>query len=106
MAFTSAPILHHFDPNLKTILECDTSDYVVSVVLSQKHPHHDPNTTEKTRFTLHPVAFMSKKILPAECNYRIGDKELLAIVAALEKWYIYLHQLLHTFTIMMDHHNL
>ena len=91
MAFTSAPILRHFDPNLETILECNASDYVVSGILSQKHPHYDPNTTEKTRFTLHPVAFMSEKMSPAECNYGIDDKELLAIVVALEKWHIYLH---------------
>ena len=32
-AFTSAPILRHFDLDLETILECDTSDYVVSGVL-------------------------------------------------------------------------
>ena len=56
--------------------------------------------------TLHPVAFMSQKMSPAECNYGIGDKELLAIVVALEKWHIYLHQLPHAFTIMTDHHNL
>ena len=33
-AFTSAPILRHFDPHLETILECDTADYVISSVLS------------------------------------------------------------------------
>ena len=27
----------------------------------------------------------------AEQNYDIGDKELLAIVAALNEWYIYVH---------------
>jgi hypothetical protein len=35
---------------------------------------------------LHPVAFFSKKLLPAECNYEIYDKELLAIVNCLEHW--------------------
>ena len=49
---------------------------------------------------------MSEKMTPAECNYRIGDKELLAIIMALEKWHIYLHQLPHTFTILTDYHNL
>ena len=61
---------------------------------------------KKTQFILHPVTFMSEKMSPAECNYGIGDKELLAIVVALEKWHIYLHQLPHTFTIMTDHYNL
>ena len=100
-AFTSVLILYHFDPELETILECDTSDYVVSGILSQKHCNPGTGKT-----TLHPVAFMSEKMSPAECNYGIGDKELLAIVVALEKWHIYLHQLLQTFTIMTDHHNL
>ena len=100
-AFTTAPVLRHFDPDLETILECDTSDYVISGILSQKHPNPDTG-----KMTLHPIAFISEKMSPAECNYGIGDKELLAIVVALEKWHIYLHQLPHTFTIMTDHHNL
>jgi len=35
---------------------------------------------------LQPVAFFSKKMNPAECNYEIYDKELLAIVRAFEEW--------------------
>jgi hypothetical protein len=35
---------------------------------------------------LHLVVFFSKKLLPAECNYEIYDKELLAIVNCLEHW--------------------
>jgi len=35
---------------------------------------------------LHPVAFFSKNLLPAECNYEIYDKELLAIIRCLENW--------------------
>ena len=72
IAFTSAPILRHLDPDLETILECDASDYVISGVLPQKHPHHDSDTG-KTQFILHPVAYMSEKIILAECNYGIGD---------------------------------
>ena len=41
---------------------------------------------------------------PAECNYGIGDKELLAIIACLEKWHMYWHGI--NFTIFTDHHNL
>jgi len=43
---------------------------------------------------------------PAECNYGIGDKELLAIINTPEKWHIYLHQLPRPFTILTDHHNI
>ena len=35
---------------------------------------------------LHPVAFFSRKMAPAECNYKIYDKELLAIVRCFEEW--------------------
>ena len=35
---------------------------------------------------LKPVAYFSKKITPAECNYMIHDKELLAIVRSFETW--------------------
>ena len=42
----------------------------------------------------------------AECNYGIGDKELLAIVVCLEKWHIYLHSLKSPFVVFTDHHNL
>ena len=34
---------------------------------------------------LRPVAFLSKKMTPQECNYEIYDKELLAIVRAFEE---------------------
>ena len=36
--------------------------------------------------TLRLVAFLSRKMTPAECNYEIYDKELLAIVQAFEEW--------------------
>ena len=35
---------------------------------------------------LHPVAFFSRKLTLAECNYKIYDKELLTIVNSLEQW--------------------
>jgi reverse transcriptase-like protein len=35
---------------------------------------------------LRPVAFFSKKMNPAECNYMIYDKELLAIVRSFGTW--------------------
>ena len=35
---------------------------------------------------LRPVAFFFKKHSPAECNYEIYDKELLAIMRSFEEW--------------------
>jgi hypothetical protein len=68
--FTSAPLLAHFDPDWDVIVETDASDYVSAGVLSQ---YNDDNV-------LHPMAYVSKKHSPAECNYEIYDKELMAIV--------------------------
>lgn len=75
-SFTEAPVLKHFDPDHRIYLETDTSDYVTTVELLQEDSNGD----------LYPVAFMSKKFDPAEYNYEIYDKELLAIVRSFECW--------------------
>jgi len=43
---------------------------------------------------------------PAERNYEIYDKKLLAIVEALIKWRQYLLDIMEPFEIWMDHKNL
>ena len=73
---TSVSILRHFDRTKTSYVETDSSDYVASGVLSQKDDEG----------ILHPVAFFSKKLVPAECNYEIYDKELLAIIRCFEAW--------------------
>ena len=73
---TKAPILAHYKQGVKTIVETDSSDYVSSGVLSQLGDDE----------LLHPVAFFSKNLNPAECNYEIYDKELLAIIRCFEQW--------------------
>ena len=47
-AFTHAPILRHFDPELPIILECDASDWAIAGILSQLHPKSGE---------IHPIAF-------------------------------------------------
>ena len=81
-----APILQHYNPELETVVETDASDFVVSGILSQYH--HDPQGSG--RRLLHPVAFYSRRMTPAECNYEIHDKKLLAIMACFEEWRRYL----------------
>jgi transposase InsO family protein len=75
-AITRAPVLAHFDRTKKLILEADSSDHVSGGVLSQIGDDGE----------LHPVAFFSKNLSPAECNYEIYDKELLAIIRGFEAW--------------------
>jgi hypothetical protein len=92
--------LKYFDFDLKTIIETDTLHYIISEVLSQRHPNP---ATKKT--TLHSIAFFLEKMMPTEYNYSIGDKELLAIVNALKKCYIYMHTLPWPFLILTNYYN-
>src|SRR5213079_2217573 len=78
--FTSAPLLKHFDPELPITLHTDASGAAISGILSQIHPNGD----------LHPVAYWSRKCVPAECNYDVHDREMLAIVQAMRHWRHYL----------------
>jgi RNase H-like domain found in reverse transcriptase len=93
---TTAPVLKHFDRTKEAILETDSSDYVNGGVLSQ---YGDDGI-------LYPVAFYSKNMAPAECNYEIYDKELLAIIRCLEHWRPELESTDIPIKIFTDHKNL
>ena len=95
-AFTTAPILRHFDYDREIIVGTDASDYVSAGILSQ----YDAEGI------LHPVAFCSKKHSPAKCNYEIYDKELMAIVRCFELWRPQLEGALHPIQVLSDHRNL
>ncbi|XP_044724102.1 reverse transcriptase (RNA-dependent DNA polymerase) domain-containing protein [Hirsutella rhossiliensis] len=92
---TSAPVLAQWDPDRETIVETDSSGYVTGGALSQKGDDG----------IMRPVAFFSKKNAPAECNYPIHDKELLAIIRRLEHWDAELRSV-KSFTVLTDHLNL
>ena len=93
---TSAPILKHFDRTKEAILETDSSNYINGGILFQ----YDSDGV------LHPVAFYSKNITPAECNYHIYDKELLAIIRYLEHWRVDLEYTDDAIKIYTDHKSL
>jgi len=95
-AFTTAPVLAHFQPDRPSTIETDASDFAIAAVLSQ------PDDTG----VLHPVAFHSRKLTPAELNYEIYDKEMLAIIVAIKEWRAYLEGAAHPFTVYTDHRNL
>ena len=71
-----APIFRHFDPSKQYFIETNSSNYVNVGVLSQLD---DKNV-------LYSIAYFSRKMAPAECNYKIYDRELLAIIWCFEKW--------------------
>ena len=52
------------------------------------------------------MAFHSRKLNPAERNYEIHDKELLAILEAFKEWYHYLVGADEPVTVYTDHQNL
>ncbi|MGL4646394.1 MAG: Ty3/Gypsy family RNase HI domain-containing protein, partial [Cetobacterium sp.] len=96
-AFTQAPVHIHPNPQLPFTVEVDTSTTGVGAVLLQ----HQSET-----HVLHPCAFFSCKFTPAEVNYDIGNRELLAIKLALEEWRHWLEGAQFSFTIFTDHKNL
>jgi len=75
-AFTTAPILENFDHEQEVVNKTDASEYVSPGVLSQRDD----------KGILRPVAYFSTTHTPAECNFDIYDKELMAIITAVEEW--------------------
>ena len=94
-SFTTALILIHFDHDKEITIETDTSDYVSPGIMSQ----YDESGT------LHPVAFFCKKHSPAECNYDIYDKKLMAIVWAFDEWHPHLDESGFPIQVLSDHKN-
>ncbi|MBW0506738.1 hypothetical protein O181_046453 [Austropuccinia psidii MF-1] len=54
----------------------------------------------------HPIAFNSRKPIPAELNYEIYDKERLGIVWALKRWRAFLLSLSSPFEVLTNHSSL
>ncbi|GLB43132.1 putative retrotransposable element tf2 155 kda protein type 1-like [Lyophyllum shimeji] len=78
-------------------VEADSSDFATGAVLSQQSPEDEK---------WHPVAFYSKSLNAVERNYEIHDKEMLAIIRALEEWRHFLEGARHKVEVYTDHKNL
>jgi len=72
--FTTEPILAILDINREMRVEADASDYVTGGVLLTKY--------EDGKWR--PVAFISKLLNAMEQNYKIHNKEMLAVIRYLE----------------------
>ena len=94
--FTEEPVLLMPDRTKPFQIECDASKYASGAVLTQLDVNGDR----------HPCAFISKTFSPTERNYDIYDRELLAIIRALEEWRHYIQGSPHATTILSDHKNL
>ena len=78
------------DPRATFELHTDASGFAIGAVLYQKIDGK-----------LHPVAFHSRKLGPAEKNYHTTEQEMLAIVDACRHWRHYLVGM--EFTVKTDH---
>ena len=95
-AITAKPVLRQPDHNKPFTMEVDTSQYALGAILSQKDEQGK----------LRPVGYYSKTLIPAECNYDVYDRELLALVRALQHWRHLLLRAEHPIEVFMDHNNL
>ncbi len=95
--FVSAPILITPDPSRQFVVEVDASEVGVGAILSQRSSSDDK---------VHPCAYFSHRLSPAECNYDIGNRELLAVKLALEEWHHWLEGSGVPFIVWTDHKNL
>lgn len=94
---THALILQHPDPTRQFVVEVDASDSSIGAILSQCNA-----STRK----LYPCSCFSQHLSPAERNYNLGNKELVAIVLALQECSNWLEATLEPFLILTDHKNL
>jgi RNase H-like domain found in reverse transcriptase/Reverse transcriptase (RNA-dependent DNA polymerase) len=94
---TSAPVLALPENSCPFRIEANNSDFATGAVISQQSPEDDK---------WHRVAFLSKSLLAVERNYKIHDKEMSAIIRALEEWRHFLKGAEHQFEVWTDHKNL
>ncbi|KAL5819379.1 hypothetical protein ACOSQ4_023221 [Xanthoceras sorbifolium] len=76
---TSAPIIQSPDWNLPFEIMCDASDYAIGAVLGQRK--------DKKPYVIY---YASRTLNSAQMNYSTTEKELLAVVFALDKFRAYL----------------
>ena len=94
--FTMKPVLVALDLDKEFRVEANASNYATGGVLSIKC------SDEMWR----PVAFISKSLSDTERNYKIHNKEMLAVVRCLEVWRHFLEGTATKFEIWTDHKNL
>ena len=78
-ALMEAPILQSHNWDLPLEIMCDASNYAVGAVLGQ--------ILDKK---LMAICYASKTLIKAQINYTTTEKELLAVVYALEKFWSYI----------------
>ena len=107
LAFTKAPILWHFDPECHIRIETDALGYAISGVLSQLASGTRLNkiVTKIDLRQWHPVAFISKKMIPAKTWYETHNSKRLAIIKVFKTWSHYLKDYKYEVFILTDYNN-
>ena len=90
------PILTHFVPGSPITIETNTSDYLITAILS----------VTCLDGKICPVAFFSQTLSAPELNYDTHDKELLTIFEAFKSWHHYLEGSPTPIDIIINHKNL
>jgi hypothetical protein len=96
LKLSTADVLAHPDPQRQYMVTTDASAFAISGVLSQDQ------SDGKRR----PVAYFSRKLSGAAIRYSTYDKELFAIVSAVEHWRCYLEGSPHPILFLSDHRSL
>ena len=94
--FLSRPVLHLSDFTKPFAIATDASKYASGAILLQTDSNGD----------WHPCSYLSQSFIPAERNYDIYNRELLAIIRALKSWRHYLHGSPFPIQVFTDHKNL
>ncbi len=84
------------NPNKLYCVEVNASNYAIGGILAQLGADKQ----------WHPVAYISKSLLDLKRNYNIHNKEVLAIIQALESSRHYLKGASHLVDIITDYKNL
>src|SRR5260221_3888249 len=95
-AFSTAPVLCHWAPDLQMMVEMDMSNHAIAGILLV--------TTQEDE--IQPVAFFSHSLQGAEKNYDTHDKELLAMFEAFKNWQHFLEGSAVVIDTVTDHKNL
>jgi hypothetical protein len=85
-----------FDLEKHTILEINVFNYAIGACISQLGSNRK----------FYSIAFYLRKMILAETVYDIYDKELLAIIIALQEWKVYLKNSKYLVKVFTDHKNL
>ena len=92
-ALCKAPVLAHADATQPYVIQTDASAFAIGGFLAQ-HQRDD---------SLRPIAYWSRKLNGAETRYSATERELLALVEAVDEWRVYVEGSPHPVLLRSDH---